>query len=148
MPPFTRRQFIGYGAAVTAAAAVVPVGFRLGQRPGLRPLAITPTTIPKYVSTAAPTPPAMPQAGTFSGYDYYTIAAGHFRQQILAQHVSVDSGSRLRRRGEFGHVLRARPDHRGDDRPSGTGQMGEPACYQRKQLRRPAGSGDNHLALG
>ena len=26
--------------------------------------------------------------------------------------------------------------------------MGEPACYQRKQLRRPAGSGDSHLALG
>ena len=82
MPPFTRRQFIGYGAAVPAAAAVVPVGFRLGQRPGLRPLAITPTTIPKYVSTM-PIPPAMPQAGTFSGYDYYTIAAGYFRQQIL-----------------------------------------------------------------
>lgn len=80
MPPFTRRKFLGYSAAATMGVAL-PVGVDLSRAP-VRVLAIDPTAIPKYTSSM-PVPPAMPQAGTFSAYDYYEIAAGYFRQQIL-----------------------------------------------------------------
>jgi bilirubin oxidase len=85
MPFISRRQLLVFGA-VAGASAIVPAWVQLSSATRSRQLslfgAIDPTTVPKYTTTM-PIPAAMPQAGAFSGYDYYEIAASYFNQQIL-----------------------------------------------------------------